>query len=91
MKSDAQNSPRRIGLALGAMVAVAMLMASCSTAYDDPQAWCSVSSLTGSTQCFYRTKEQCMATISGLGGLCQPNMEYTGQTPKSPRSRLRQR
>jgi hypothetical protein len=62
--------------------AVACLIGACGTAYDDPQPWCAIQSLTGSQQCFYRTKEQCMATISGLGGICVQNPEQTGTTPR---------
>jgi hypothetical protein len=68
------------------MVATATLMTGCSSSYDNPQAWCSISSLTGSTQCFYSTQAQCMATISGIGGNCVQNPDYIGNAPRPRRA-----
>jgi hypothetical protein len=78
----------RRGPTFAILTAVACLTASCGTAYDEPQPWCSIQSLTGSQQCFYRTREECMATISGLGGVCVQNSEPTGT---NPRRRVRKR
>jgi hypothetical protein len=33
---------------------------------------------TGATACYYRTYEQCMATMSGIGGHCGANPAYRG-------------
>jgi len=30
----------------------------------------------GGTNCGFSTLEQCLATISGMGGSCQPNTQY---------------
>jgi hypothetical protein len=37
-----------------------------------------------STNCGFTTFQQCMDTVSGIGGFCQPNTEY--QLPSGPRS-----
>ena len=37
-----------------------------------------------STNCGFTNFEQCMATVSGIGGFCQPNAEY--QLPSGLRS-----
>jgi hypothetical protein len=37
-----------------------------------------------STNCGFTTFQQCMDTVSGIGGFCQPNAEY--QLPFGPRS-----
>jgi len=50
-----------------------------STSRADPYKYCSVtSSLGGTTNCGFRTYEQCMQTVRGMGGFCQPNQFYTG-------------
>jgi hypothetical protein len=43
----------------------------------DPYKWCAVER-TGGTNCGFSTIEQCRATVSGIGGFCQPNSFYTG-------------
>lgn len=48
--------------------------------------WCAYES-TGdgyATNCGFVTREQCMATINGLGGSCEPNNQYV--PPKGPHS-----
>ena len=44
----------------------------------DPYAWCAVygSSWSGASNCGFRTLQQCMATVSGIGGSCEPNQFY---------------
>ena len=77
----------RYGFTLGLLAATACLMTACGTAYDVPQPWCSIQSLTGSQQCFYRTKEECLATVSGLGGICVQNPEMMDQFAPGKRKR----
>ena len=43
----------------------------------DPYKWCAVER-TGGNNCGFTTIEQCRATVSGIGGFCQPNSFYTG-------------
>ena len=38
----------------------------------DPYRWCAVSSVSGGTNCGFVTMEQCRASISGVGGVCEP-------------------
>jgi hypothetical protein len=47
----------------------------------DPYRWCAVYSGDGSggSNCGFVTLEQCRATVSGIGGSCQPNQFYTGR------------
>ncbi len=46
----------------------------------DPYKWCAVYSgdMGGATNCGFVTIEQCRATVSGIGGFCDPNPFYTG-------------
>jgi hypothetical protein len=36
----------------------------------------------GGTNCGFTTRDQCMATVSGIGGFCEPNTQY--QPPPGP-------
>jgi len=38
----------------------------------DPSRWCSVDSVSGGANCGFITVEQCRASISGVGGFCEP-------------------
>ena len=42
----------------------------------------------GASNCGFHTYEQCLATISGVGGWCQPNTMYAPRRPAAPLSRL---
>ena len=60
----------------------------------DPYKWCAVYSgdMGGGTNCGFVTIEQCRATISGIGGFCDPNPFYTGPAERpAKRARKRQR
>ena len=60
-----------------------------SPATADPYKWCAVYN-TGDAahNCGFVTIEQCRATISGIGGFCEPNQFYTGPD-KKPAKRSR--
>ena len=54
--------------------------------------WCAYYSgpQTNATNCGFNTLAQCQATISGIGGMCQPNPAYKPTTTgRSTRSRDR--
>ena len=57
----------------------------------DPNPWCAVYSgrMGGASNCGFRTWQQCMATVSGIGGFCSPNQFYNPR-PAASRSRKRQ-
>jgi hypothetical protein len=44
----------------------------------DPYPWCAVygGRSGGASNCGFLTLQQCMATVSGIGGSCQPNQFY---------------
>lgn len=44
----------------------------------DPYPWCAVygGSWSGVSNCGFKTLQQCMATVSGIGGSCEPNQFY---------------
>jgi len=39
--------------------------------------WCANYGSPGGSNCGFSTHEQCMATVSGIGGSCDPNPWYT--------------
>ena len=56
----------------------------------DPYQWCAVYSgdAGGASNCGFVTIEQCRATVSGIGGFCEPNPFYTGPAER-PAKRAR--
>jgi hypothetical protein len=48
--------------------------------------WCAHYGGLGGTNCGFTTYEQCMATISGMGGSCMQNTQYAAPVP-SPTAR----
>jgi hypothetical protein len=82
---------RMTALALAALV----LAPSAAGAYDlpyDPYPWCAVYSgdAGGASNCGFLTIEQCRATVSGIGGSCEPNQFYNPR-PQAARSRKQPR
>src|SRR4029079_7489803 len=56
--------------------------AALSTAtYAQNPPWCAIMDSDGTTQCNFYTQQQCLATISGVGGECIPNP--AGSAPNS--------
>jgi hypothetical protein len=52
-------------------------MSHAQSAYDYP--WCAVYSRTsGATSCYFQTYQQCMTTLSGIGGFCMRSPYYNG-------------
>ena len=61
-------------IALAAMALIALLLAGSDTRADGP--WCAYYR-TGGTNCGFYSFEQCIATISGAGGYCGQNSNYS--------------
>jgi hypothetical protein len=63
-----------LSVSAAALVAIGAIAFSASPARAQEYAWCAVTNLNGgSPDCGYSTQEQCMASILGGGGYCQPN------------------
>ena len=79
------------GLAIAAGFAGSCFFA-VGLAATDPYKWCAVYGGRdgGGTNCGFVSIEQCWATISGIGGFCEPNQFYTGPD-KTPAKRIRKR
>jgi len=76
------------------MAAILLVSASASTsaqAYEkyDPYPWCAVygGREGGGTNCGFVTLEQCRATVSGIGGSCEPNQFYNPGPGKRSRKK----
>jgi Protein of unknown function (DUF3551) len=66
-------------LVLAVLAILIALAVSPARAYDmpyDPYPWCAVYGDNAASNCGFLTIEQCMATVSGIGGSCQPNQFY---------------
>ena len=70
-----------VTVVLAALALPALLAASPARAYEkpyDPYPLCARYSggMSGSSNCGFSTLEQCRATVSGIGGSCEPNLFY---------------
>jgi hypothetical protein len=54
------------------IVRVAIAMVGMSSTFADAGTWCGTYRL-GSQNCGYSSSQECLATVRGLGGFCQPN------------------
>ena len=74
-----------------AAIVLLTLGAAVQPAKADPYQWCAIFSgdLGGVRSCSFFTMEQCLATVSGVGGFCQPNPWYTGGASADPRRNRR--
>lgn len=63
-----------------------------SIAQADPYRWCAeYNTGDAARNCGFVTYQQCMATVSGIGGACMPNPYYTGRESTSGDGRARER
>jgi len=72
-------------VALGILLAMA---ASDARAATENYPWCALYSAGddgGAQNCGFTSYEQCMATVTGMGGMCQPNTLYRPAATASPR------
>ena len=69
-------SPMRASFLL--LLAMLAYSSSAQAAPYDPYPWCAVygGSWSGASNCGFKTLQQCMATVSGIGGSCEPNQFY---------------
>jgi hypothetical protein len=51
----------------------ALVLPLTGTAHAQSLPWCAIMNNDGTTQCNYYTQQQCLQTISGVGGECIPN------------------
>lgn len=82
----------RLGVMLLALPA--LLAASPARAYEkpyDPYPWCARygDGMSGASNCGFLTLEQCQATVSGVGGSCEPNLFYNPRGPARQKRRHR--
>ena len=65
-------------LNVAAVIAVSLIFMA-GSAKAEPYPWCAVYGAYAARNCGFVTLEQCMATVSGIGGSCEPNQFYTGR------------
>ena len=71
----------------GAALTAAMLLAGAPAQAADEWPWCAHYGALGmgATNCGFANQAQCMAAISGVGGICQTNPRY--QPPRRTKAR----
>jgi Protein of unknown function (DUF3551) len=77
-----------------ATIAIAALTAATRPAAAIEYPWCAQYSGEdgdGGRNCGFVSREQCMETVRGMGGFCEPNLFYTGpaERPAKPASKKR--
>ncbi|HVY59775.1 MAG TPA: DUF3551 domain-containing protein [Xanthobacteraceae bacterium] len=76
---------RMTGVVLGALFALLLADARPAHAGDwwwsANYPWCAYYYLYGGSNCGFSTFEQCMATVSGVGGICNRNPSYAASVP----------
>ena len=80
----------RWALGLGALVALVLTSAPASAFFkrDLNAPWClAYSGTDGIVECSFYTFEQCMETLWGVGGSCQPNYNMRYSKPDQKRKR----
>jgi hypothetical protein len=80
---------RKTTLVMGVLLGGALFS---SSAVADPYRWCAEygTSSSNGTNCYFVTRQQCQAAISGNGGFCRHNTFYTG-TDRGPDRRRGER
>jgi hypothetical protein len=76
---------RSITFILSALSALALFTP--TAGHADPYKWCAQygGNGGGGRNCGFVTWDQCMATVSGIGGFCEINQFYTGPEQAPPR------
>jgi hypothetical protein len=67
---------------ISAFLAILTSITVATVSHADPYRWCAEYSgggeSGGGTNCGFVTLQQCMATVSGIGGFCTQNLFYDG-------------
>ncbi len=64
------------------LAAIVLVGAVTSSAQAQSYPWCAVLNVGDlAWNCGFVTREQCMASVSGIGGFCQPNNQYAPARP----------
>jgi hypothetical protein len=78
----------RLAIVLAGLLAIlgaAGALAPTRAVEGDRYPWCAVygGSMSGSSNCGFTTRQQCLATVSGIGGSCEPNPFYKGSAARA--------
>jgi hypothetical protein len=83
----------RFNSALFAAITIAAMAALARPAAAIEYPWCAQyggDDGDGGRNCGFVSREQCMETVRGMGGFCEPNLFYTGAAER-PAKRARKR
>ena len=84
-----QRPKTKFYLTLAAAVAVTAAFASTKPAAAIEYPWCAQygGAGDGGRNCGFVSFDQCMLTISGMGGFCERNLFYNGSATEKPRAK----
>src|SRR5262245_8143076 len=68
--SQCQRAPVRLSIWTGCLLAAASMYV--GSASGQSAKWCAINSVGGGTNCGFVSMDQCRASISGVGGVCEP-------------------
>ena len=88
MAPERWKAMMRISTAVVLLAALEATLVSLSspTHAEIEYAWCAVYKSDAGTNCGFVSFDQCLATISGIGGFCYPNPAYSEPDQRAPRS-----
>jgi len=66
------------------LAAAAVINSQAAAAQQETYAWCA-EMYDKATECSFRSRPQCEAQVSGLGGFCYENPAYTNPAQRVPR------
>lgn len=76
----------RVAIASGALLVALLAAPTAGQAQTYP--WCSRYDWS-TYNCGFSTLQQCLANVSGIGGICERNAHYYAQQPREPRRKYR--
>ena len=77
---------------LGAIALLALAGGGSPATAQPVYPWCahySGNDVGGAISCGFSTREQCMAAVSGVGGTCEMNVNWSPSAPAQPRTSKR--
>ena len=76
----------RLRFPLAAVTIAAALIAAAGASAQPAYPFCAIYGNKGGTPaCYFTTREQCMADVSGIGGMCVENSSYRPAATPAPR------
>jgi hypothetical protein len=83
MQKSGSTALATIGIVRVASAAVTAIFLNAGAALAQNSPWCATMATDGTTQCNFDTEQQCLQTVSGIGGECSQNPAGSTDSPQS--------